>query len=163
MVTPMTNRQMADILFNIATLLDMAQGNVYRVRAYRRAARRLLALREEATAIVARGEDLPLPGVGVRIRRKLAELMGAGALAFYEELLEDLPPAVRALMAVDGVGPKTALRLSDGLGIATPRGLIAAAERGRVRELYGFGPRREALLAAAARAAIAAPATPAAA
>jgi len=147
----MTNRQMAAILFNIATLLDMAQDNVYRVRAYRRAARRLLSLREEAAAIVARGDDLPLPGVGARIRRKLAELIDAGVMAFYDELIEDVSPAVRSLMAVDGVGPKTALRLSQDLGITTPRELIAAAERGKIHNLYGFGPRREALLARAAR------------
>jgi len=148
----MTNREMAMMLFNIATLLDMAQDNVYRVRAYRRAARRLLSLREEAAAIVARGEALPLPGVGARIRRKLAALLDAGAMTFYDELVEDAPPAVRALMAVEGVGPKTALRLSDGLGVATPRELLAAAESGKIRALYGFGPHREALLAEAARA-----------
>lgn len=148
----MTNRQMAAMLFNIATLLDMAQDNVYRVRAYRRAARRLLSLREEATAIAARGEELFLPGVGPRIRRKLAELIDAGAMTFYDELLEDAPPIMRALMAVEGIGPKTALRLSEGLGVATPRELIAAAENGKIRQLYGFGPHREALLAEAARA-----------
>lgn len=148
----MTNRQMAAMLFNIATLLDMAQDNVYRVRAYRWAARRLLSLREEATAIVARGEELPLPGVGSRIRRKLVEVINAGALTFYDELLEDAPPVVRALMAVEGIGPKTALRLSEGLGVETPRELVVAAENGKIRQLYGFGPQREALLAAAARA-----------
>ena len=91
------------IIFD-ATLLDMAQDNVYRVRAYRRAARRILALPEESTAIVARGEDLPLPGVGARIRRKLAELISTGSLNFYDELLEDLPLPIRALMALDGIG-----------------------------------------------------------
>ena len=160
-VLPMTNRQIANILFNIATLLDMAQDNVYRVRAYRRAARRLLALREEATVIVARGEELPLPGVGARIRRKLAELLADGAMAFYDELLEDASPPVRALMALDGIGPKTALRLSGDLGITTAEQLIAAAEQGKINKLHGFGHRREALLAQAAR--VAPPATPAAA
>jgi DNA polymerase (family 10) len=149
----MTNHHIAAILFNIATLLDMAQDNVYRVRAYRRAARRILALREEATAIVARGEELPLPGVGERLRRKLAELISTGALTFYDELLEDLPLPVRALMALDGIGPKIAQRLHAELGISTAQDLIAAAERGKIRELYGFGARREGNLGRAARSA----------
>jgi DNA polymerase/3'-5' exonuclease PolX len=146
----MTNRHIAAILFNIATLLDMAQDNVYRVRAYRRAARRILALPEEATAIVARGEELPLPGVGERLCRKLAELISTGALTFYDELLEDLPLPIRTLMALDGIGPKTAQRLHAELGISTAQELIAAAERGKIRELYGFGARSEVNLARAA-------------
>ncbi len=152
----MTNRQIANILFNIATLLDMAQDNIYRVRAYRRAARRILALREEAAVIVARGEALPLPGVGARMRRKLTELLAEGSLASYKELLEDLPPTMQVLMALEGVGPRTALRLNEELRIGSPEELIAAAQGGRIRQLYGFGARREELLAQAAQAAVAA-------
>src|SRR5579862_5410174 len=125
----MTNRRIANILFNIATILDLAQDNIYRVRAYRRAARRILALREEAAAILARGEELPLPGVGTRVRKKLAELIGSGRLTFYEDLLEDQPAHIRALMAVDGIGPKTAQRLYAGLGVGTVDDLITAAEQ----------------------------------
>jgi DNA polymerase (family 10) len=125
---------------------------MYRVRAYRRAARRILALREDAAAIMARGEALPLPGVGKRIGNKLAELIATGRLAFYEDLLEDQPAHVRALMAVDGIGPKIAQRLYAGLGVGTVGDLIAATERKHVRTLFGFGEAREASLARAARA-----------
>jgi DNA polymerase (family 10) len=149
----MTNRHIAAMLFNIATLLEGAQDNIYRVRAYQRAARRILALPEEATAIVARGEELPLPGVGQRMRRKLAELLATGSLTFYDELLEDLPLPVRSLMALDGIGPKLAQRLHDELGLCTAHDLIAAAEQGKIHELYGFGVRRELNLARAARSA----------
>ena len=149
----MDNRHIAAILFNIATVLDMAQDNIYRVRAYRRAARRMLALPEEAAAIVARGDELPLPGVGRRVRRKVAELICSGRLDFYDELLEEyVPEPVRSLMALDGVGPKTAQRLHDQLGLAGPHDVVGAATQGRIRTLYGFGPRREERLAAAARA-----------
>jgi DNA polymerase/3'-5' exonuclease PolX len=153
----MTNRHIAAMLFNIATLLDMTQDNIYRVRAYHRAARRILALREEATAIVARGDDLPLPGVGDHIRRRLAEVITTGSLSYYQDLLEDLlPTSVRSLMVVEGMGPKTAQRLCRELGISSPEDLVHAAEKGRVRTLYGFGIQKEADLARAAREAVAA-------
>ncbi len=151
----MTNRHIAATLFNIATILDLAQDNIYRVRAYRYAARRILSLREEAADIVARGEELPLPGVGTRIRRKLAELIGSGSLSFYQELLEDQPRHVRQLMAIEGIGPKLAQRLFSDLGISTPEELIQAAARGQLQTLYGVGRRREELLAEAARAVVA--------
>ncbi len=146
------NRRVACILFNIATILDLAQDNIYRVRAYRHAARRMMALREDAAAIAARGEELPLPGVGKRIRQKLDELLTTGRLAFYEELLEDQPEYIRALMSVDGIGPKTAQRLYVGLGVRTVGDLIAATEQGHVQQLFGFGEVREMNLARTARA-----------
>jgi DNA polymerase (family 10) len=157
---PVTNHRIANVLFNIATLLDMAEDNIYRVRAYRRAARRILALREEATAIVARGEELPLPGVGKRIRRKLAELIATGALSFYTDLLEDQPEYLRLLLALESLGPVLAKRLHEGLGVSTPEELLTAAQHGRVRTLYGFGPRREALLAGEAARALDRPSRP---
>ena len=43
-----TNRDAADVLFNVATILELAEDNPYRVRAYRRAARLLLRSREDA-------------------------------------------------------------------------------------------------------------------
>jgi DNA polymerase (family X) len=56
-------------------------------------------------------------------------------------------------MALDGIGPKIAQRLHAELGISTAQDLIAAAERGKIRELYGFGARSEVKLARAARSA----------
>lgn len=146
----MTNREIAETLFNVATLLEMAQDNPYRVRAYRRAARRILSLREEACVLVARGEALPLPGVGDRIRTRLHELIAGGRMNLYEELLEDLPRAMRSLMALEGVGPWTAMRLYQDLHLATPEQVVMAAREGHIRRLYGFGVRREAALARAA-------------
>jgi DNA polymerase (family 10) len=148
-----TNRQIAAMLFNIATLLDMAHDNLYRIRAYRRAARRILALREPAAEIVARGEPLPLPGVGDRIRRKLVELIASGALSFYEELLDEQPAHLQALLRIEGLGPRLADRLHRDLGISTAEELVTAARAGRVRTVYGFGERRERALAEAAAAA----------
>lgn len=150
----MTNRTIANILFNIATILDLASDNIYRVRAYRRAARRMLRLPEEAARIVARGEPLPLPGVGERIQRKLAELIATDTMMFYQELLADLPEYMRGLMVIDGVGPKIAERLHAELGLSSPEGVYAAAQRGAIRDLWGFGPRQEARLAEAAEAAV---------
>ena len=146
-----TNRRIAEMLFNIATILAMKEDNVYRVRAYRRAGRGILRLREEAAIIVGRGEALPLPGVGVRVRRKLGELILSGQMTFYQDLLDDLPLPMATLMTLEGVGPRTAERLHKELGVATPAEVTAAAAQGRIRSLYGFGAVREANLARAAQ------------
>jgi DNA polymerase (family 10) len=139
----MTNREIAHILFNIATLLELAEGNPYRIRAYRRAARSMLALNHQAVDLAAAGQDLPIPGLGKRLRTKIGQLLGQGRMAFYEELVAEQHPAVQALMKVPGVGPKTALRLFTELHLTSPADLLYAAQRGRIRELWGFGERRE--------------------
>jgi DNA polymerase (family 10) len=151
-----TNPRIAEVLFNIATLLEMQQANPYRIAAYRNAARGLLALAEPAADVVARGERLVLPGLGERLRRKIVELVTTGRMTFYDDLCEEsLPEDVRALLAVPFVGPRTALRLVGQLGIHDVEQLARAAEGRQLRAFYGFGPRSEARLAAGARAVLA--------
>src|SRR5579884_1066483 len=73
--TRVSNAQVAEVLFNIATLLDMQQANPYRIAAYRNAARGMLMLSEPAVDILARGETLAFPGLGERLRKKIGELI----------------------------------------------------------------------------------------
>ena len=148
-----TNRQVAEVLANIADILDLQQANPYRVQAYRHAARGVLALEEAASTILARGEMLPVPGLGERLRKRITELVETGAMTFYNDLcLQALPRGVRALMAIQFVGVQTAIRLYQELEIDSPEKLWNAARQQRIRKLYGFGPRSEARLQAAAEA-----------
>jgi DNA polymerase (family 10) len=145
-MSTITNKDAADILFNVATILELAEDNPYRVRAYRRAARLLLANPEEARVKLVdgkAGKEFDLPGLGLRLRRKLGELLSTGRMRFYVELCADLPDDVARLMQIPSVGPKTALRLHEELGLTTPAEVYAAAQSGKIRTLYGFGPKRE--------------------
>src|SRR5438128_9401324 len=115
-----TNRQIAEVLSSIANLLEFQNSNPYRIQAYRNAARGVLELTESAAAILARGEPLPVPGLGRRLRIRIAELVHTGTMTFYNDLfMQSLPPAVRSLMAVEHVGPHIATRLYEELGIDT--------------------------------------------
>jgi DNA polymerase (family 10) len=149
---PVTNQQIADVLFNIATLLEMQQGNPYRIEAYRNAARGMLALPVQVTDIIAQGTRLETPGLGDRLRRKITELATTGHMTFYDDLVEEsLPEDARDLMRVPHVGPRTALRLTSQLDIHSVRALAEAAEQQRLRPYYGFGERSERRLATGAR------------
>jgi DNA polymerase/3'-5' exonuclease PolX len=141
--TTLTNKDAADLLFDVATILEKAEDNPYRVRAYRRAARLLLRRQDEIGKHLNAKGELDLPGLGPRLRRKLGELISKGRMTFYIELCADLPPAVSRLMSVPTVGPKTAWRLNEELGITNAAELKAAAESGKIRTLYGFGEKRE--------------------
>src|SRR6266478_1678511 len=146
-----TNRQIAEVLSSIASLLEFQNSNPYRIQAYRNAARGVLELTEPVAAIIARGEKLPVPGLGRRLQIRIAELVTTGTMTFYNDLfMQSLSPAVRSLMAIEHVGPHIATRLHEELGIDTPEKLLWAAHQQRIRKLPGFGVRSEARLEEAA-------------
>jgi DNA polymerase (family 10) len=138
-----TNKEAADVLFNVATILELSQDNPYRIRAYRRAARLLLRYPQDARVRLTEKRELDLPGLGVRLRRKLGELLTTHRMGFYVELCAVMPDEVQHLMQIPTVGPKTALRLQEELGLSNASDVVEAARAGKIRQLYGFGERRE--------------------
>lgn len=149
-----TNEEVARVLFQLASLLDMLQDNPHRVRAYRRAALGVLFLPKPLGHYIAENEDLPLPGVGEHLRGRLRDLINTGHMGVYEALLEDLGEPVVSLLSIRGIGPKTALRLVRELQIGSLRDLAEAARSGQIRTLRGFGPKREAHFGREAEAAL---------
>jgi DNA polymerase (family 10) len=142
-----SHEQAAEVLFNCASLLQMAGANEYRIAHYRQAARTLLMLGPVALEMALDEEAWPLLGLGKRLGNKVRELVRDGSMNFYVELRADLPPAVDRLMNVAGVGPKLATRLHKELGVETPAQLAEAARNGQVVKLRGFGPKRQAAYA----------------
>src|SRR5215470_19171299 len=139
-----TNRQIAEVLSSIANLLEFQNSNPYRIQAYRNAARGVLDLPEPAAAFVARREPLPVPGLGRRLQARIVELVLTGTMTFYNDLcLQALPQEARALMSIEHVGPHTAIRLYEELGIDTPEKLWWAAQQQRISKLPDFGKRSE--------------------
>jgi DNA polymerase/3'-5' exonuclease PolX len=150
---PISNADIAAVLFNIATILEMQQGNPYRITAYRNAARVLQVLQVPVAEIIARGQPLEWPGLGKRLRRKITELVTTGRMTFYDDLCEaSLPEDVRSLMTVPHIGPKTALRLANSLGIHSVVDLYEAAHTHKLCKHHGFGSRSERRLEESARA-----------
>ena len=139
-----SNRQIAEVLSDVADLIASQNGNPYRVQAYRNAARGVLDLSEPAADIIARGDPLPIAGLGERLRGRIAELVELGTLTIQSGLLmQSLPAGVRLLLSVEHIGPNTAIRLYEELGIDSLEKLWWAANQQRIRQLPGFGPRSE--------------------
>ena len=74
-----TNRQIAEVLSGIANVLEFQNSNPYRIQAYRNAARGILDLVEPAAEIIARGDTLPVPGLGRRLRGRIRRTSRAGS------------------------------------------------------------------------------------
>ncbi|HCP22496.1 MAG TPA: hypothetical protein DIT90_00025, partial [Dehalococcoidia bacterium] len=88
------------------------------------------------------GEDLTkIPGIGKAISEKIAEYIETGQVSAYQKLLEELPPGVLELKNIPGIGPKTAMAISQELGISTVEGVAEAAADGRLASLPRMGKR----------------------
>jgi DNA polymerase (family 10) len=142
----MTNREIAAVLFNISTILVSQHGNPYRIRAYRRAARGLLRLREPVAARIAAGRPLGIPRLGKSLTAKISALATEGQLPFYDELCAELPAEQRALLKVPGLGPTIAARIQRNLGATDPDSLRRAAATGTLQRVWGIGPKRTAAI-----------------
>lgn len=141
----MTNARVAELLDEIADLLEFQNANPFRVRAYRNGARVVRDLPEALTSIVARGSAAltEYVGIGQDLAEKITTLVSTGDLPLRQELLAKVPESVLAMLRVPGLGPKKAAALYNELKIATLEQLRAACEKQQVRELKGFGAKTE--------------------
>jgi DNA polymerase (family 10) len=136
------NADVAAVLYEIGEILTIKEDR-FRSRAYLLAAQRITSLTEDLKKIRERDELDKIPGVGKSIAATIAEVLDTGESKVLEELRESLPPGVRQLMELEGVGPKNAMRLVNELKIASIDDLEKAAKGGRIRELKGFGEKKE--------------------
>jgi DNA polymerase (family 10) len=137
------NRAVAERFALIADMLEIKGESIFRINAYRRAARAVEGLTEDIAEIAARGGLTEIPGIGRATADKIVEFLKTGTMKAYDELVASLPPGVTTLMRVPEIGPKTALLLSDRLGITTLDELETAARAGRIRDLPRMGARTE--------------------
>ena len=136
------NKQVAQLLNEIADLLEV-QGDRFRPRAYRRAARQIETLSEDIQEIYEKGGIENIPWVGSGIAKKVIEFLSTGKLEYLNELRREVDPGLSEIMEIEGIGPKTALLLHEKLNINTIDGLEEAAKDGRLRDIKGLGKKTE--------------------
>src|SRR5215467_1921870 len=135
----MTKEVIADVLEQIATLLELNGENPFKIRADTNAARAI----ETFGANVANFQDedavAKIPGIGKSIALKIKELAETGSLKYFQELSAEFPTGILKLFSLPGLGAKKIKALHDKLGISSIEQLQKACEQGRVAELPGFG------------------------
>ncbi len=82
----MTNAEIAKALVDIAGSLEIKGEIVFKIRAYRKAARSIEQLPDEVEQLAKEGKLREIPGVGEAIAKKITELVTTGKLQYYEKL-----------------------------------------------------------------------------
>jgi DNA polymerase (family 10) len=136
---PVHNADIAAAFGEIAELLELADENPFRIRAYRNAARVVEGLSLDLAATLAAGKDLPkLPGIGEDLAGKIRELAATGSCKLLDRLRKKYPAGVTELLRLPGLGPRRVRALLD-RRIASLEALERAARSGKLAEVPGFG------------------------
>ena len=135
-----TNEEIAELFENLGAMLEMQGDSVFKIRAYQRAARTIGELSFPLAQAVSEGQKLTgIPGIGKAIGDKIQELVNTGQVQTYERVKAELPEGALDLLAIPGIGPKTAMLIGTELGISTVEGVEQAAQDGRLATLPRMG------------------------
>jgi len=150
------NDQLAEQFDLLADLMELGSADSFRVGAYRKAAARIRETSTSVAQLALEGKATKLQGIGKTIEGKIVEAVNDGEVHALTKKKAEVPPEVAVFMRLPGLGPKTARRIWQELGITTVDALRAAVEAGQLRGNAGVGPGTEAKIAAALAAAPAA-------
>jgi DNA polymerase (family X) len=137
------NVAVARALEDLADLQELSGIAVFKVRAFRSAARAIEGLSENIADLARDGKLADVRGVGDGVARRIKELLESGKIAEAEDLRTKLPPGLVDLMNLPGVGLKTAQQVWKERAITSVDELEAAAKAGKLRDLPRFGAKRE--------------------
>jgi DNA polymerase (family X) len=143
------NAEIAAAFEELATLLELDGAVVYRVMAYRNAAKSIRESGVSVAAMAAQGRAEELAGIGKTIAEKIQALVETGGIPAAEKLKARIPAGLVEITRIPGLGPKRTRLLHQELGIESLEDLGRAAQDGRLRDVPGFGAKAEANVLAA--------------
>ncbi len=139
----MDKAEVAAVLEEIATLLELQGENSFRCLAYSKAARAISQLETPLADVIAQGKLDDVPGVGETLREKITTLVATGKLPFYDELKAKTPEGLVQMLRLPGMGPKKVKLLFEQLKIDSLEKLKAACEADQIAKLKGFGAKTQ--------------------
>ncbi|WP_053364288.1 DNA polymerase/3'-5' exonuclease PolX [Bacillus sp. FJAT-27251] len=128
------------LLETIAIYMELKGENPFKVSAFRKAA---AALEGDDRSLSEIGDLTALSGIGKGTAAVIEEYMAEGRSEVLEELQQEVPAGLVALLKLPGLGGKKISKLHKELGIEDAQGLEEACKQGKIRELAGFGKKSE--------------------
>src|SRR5215208_5643221 len=145
----MRNGEIADAFEELGSLYELDGAVVYRVVAYRNAAKAIREAGVSVEELARQGRVAELAGVGKTIAEKIDALLETGSIPSADKLKARIPSGLVEITRIPGLGPKRAKLLHDELGVGSIDELRTATEQGRLKDVKGFGRKAEENLLAA--------------
>ncbi len=135
----MKNKIIAEMLEQIADILEFQGDQIFKINAYRKASR---VLQDLQTDIETRWQEKrlrELPGIGEAMVKKIDEFLTTGKMSKFEELTQAVPAELIELLRIQNLGPKTLALAHQKLGVRNLADLTRVIENGSLAELPGLG------------------------
>jgi DNA polymerase (family X) len=139
----MRNGEIAEAFEELASLYELDGAVVYRVLAYRNAAKAIRDAGVSVTELARQGRADELGGIGKTIAEKILTLLETGSIPSADRLKERIPSGLIEVTRIPGLGPKRARLLHEELGITSLDDLRKAVEDGRIEDVRGFGSKAQ--------------------
>jgi len=145
----MNNLEIAELLRSISAAYEIRNKNKnrFKIIAYDRVATAVEHLSSEIKDLWDDGKLEDVPGIGPSIAKHLDEIFRTGKSRHFEKIIGELPPSMFEFMKIPGIGPKTAIKLSDKLGIRNAKGALEklkkAIKEGKIEEIEGMGEKTQ--------------------
>jgi DNA polymerase (family 10) len=127
----------------LGDLMELQGADSFRINAYRKAAARIRETPTSVAQLALDGKAVKLQGIGKTIEAKIVEVVEDGEIHALTKRKTEVPEEVARFMRLPGLGPKTARRIWQELGITTVDALKAAAAGQQLRGHAGIGPGTE--------------------
>jgi DNA polymerase (family 10) len=137
------NSEIAAAFEELATLYELDGAVVYRVVAYRTAAKSIRESGVSVADMAAKGAAQELSGIGKTIAEKITALVESGSIPAADKLKARIPAGLVQITNIPGLGPKRTRLLHAQLGIESLEDLRQAVEDQRLRTVPGFGAKAE--------------------
>jgi DNA polymerase (family 10) len=136
----MDSRSAAHVLSQIGALLQVKGDQKFKARAYKGAARSLIALdTDDLAPLLKSGELADTPGIGPATLSVVRELVETGESTYLNKLREGMPEGFLDLLRVPGLNIAKVQLIHDELGVQTLEDLERVAQNGQLAGLPKFG------------------------
>lgn len=137
----MSYQRIAEVLRQVATLLELKGDNPFKIRSYQRAAQAL----EDASnhALLHTHQVARIPGIGKSLAEHIETLRLTGELPLLHSLQESFPQSLFSLFEIEGLGAKKIRSLYENLDIDSIPSLKKACQQQRIATLRGWGKASE--------------------
>ena len=139
----MEKNDIASVLDEIATFMELTGENPFKIRAYSAGARILENMTEDLGELIDTGKLADIPGLGEALVDKITTLRRDGVLPFHQKLKASIPAGLLEVMQIPGLGPKKVRALWTLLAVEDLVKLKEVCASGAVAELKGFGAKTQ--------------------
>lgn len=136
------NARVVHALTRLATLMEIAGENPFRIRAIKNGAEAVNELEHPVSVLAANIDMLKtVPGIGAGIAGLIVEIVDTGTTTAINDLADRAPAGLAEIVELPGIGAKTAAKLFSLAGVSDLASLETSIASGAIADTSGLGPK----------------------